>query len=97
MTLDRLTPAQLIEIKAPRWKDKSILIADWKVGNHNEIVIKATNKDGERYYPQPFYMSGEQIKKYPKQPHSIGEVYIVPLSDMQILERRDGESNYFRR
>ena len=87
MTLSRTTAAQLIEIKAPRWKDKTILVADWKVGADNEIIIKATNKSGERYYPKSYYMSGEKIKTYPKQPHSIGEVYIVPLQDLELLER----------
>lgn len=87
MTLGRTTPAQLIEIKAPRWKDKTILIADWKVGTDNEIVITATNKDGNRYYPKSFYMSGDKIKSYPKQSHSVREVFIIPISDLEILER----------
>lgn len=87
MKLSKLTPASKIVIKAPRWKDKTILIADWKVGGHNEIHIEAENAAGDRFYPQPMYMSGAKIRTYPTQQHSVRSVFIVPLADLEVLER----------
>jgi hypothetical protein len=87
MKLTRLTVANKLEILAPRWKDRTVLLADWKIGQHNEINITCVNKDGERYFPQPFYMSGEKIKSYPAQPHSTRKVYTVPINDLETLER----------
>lgn len=87
MQLPATTQVSLIEILAPRWKDKTVLIADWKVGPHNKIVIKAKKQDGSRYFPEPFYMSGEKLQTYPTQPHATRSVYIVPLDDLEVLEQ----------
>lgn len=86
MKLPRTTHFADIQILAPRWKDKTVLIADWKVGRHNKISITAKRKDGTRFYPEPFYMSGEKLRTYPKQPHSSRFVHIVPLADLEPLE-----------
>jgi hypothetical protein len=87
MILNVHTPANKLLIKAPRWKDRTVLLADWKIGLHNEIVITASRKDGSRYFPESFYMSGEKVKKYPTQPHSSRKVYIVPIDDLEVLTR----------
>ena len=42
MVLSRLTPCQKIEIWQPRLKDRTVLIAKYKVGAHNEIVFTKT-------------------------------------------------------
>lgn len=87
MILQKFTPCNKLIIMAPRWRDKTVLLADWKIGAHNEIEITAKRKNGERYYPQPMYISGSKVKTYPTQPHGARKVYIVPLSDLEILER----------
>jgi len=99
MKLLRNTVCAYFEILAPRWKDKynpeyncpTVLLADWKIGDiHNEIVITAARKsDGERFYPEPFYMSSDKIRTYKTQPHSVRNVYIVPINDLEVLERVD--------
>lgn len=91
MRLGRSTPRQIIEIKAPRWKERTVGIATWRVGLHNEIRITYRRKgDGEFTYPDPFYISGDKIKKYPKQLVGGGTwLYLVPISDLEILENVD--------
>ena len=87
-----MTPCTLHKIKNPIWNggQRKVGIATYKVGNHNEIVIESTNKDGDRIYPQPFYISGQDLKKYP--PKAIPnyqniKVHEIPIKDLEILER----------
>lgn len=90
MILSKTTPCQLIVIKTPVWNKRKIGIATFRVGNHNEIRIEQTNKDGEKIYPMPFYITGEEIKKYPVEPVKSAphvKLYIVPIEDLQTLER----------
>jgi len=88
MQLPRLQPVQYIEIKKPRWKQRVVGIASYRVGTHNQINIIAKDKTGKLYYPNDYYMSGEDIKKYDKQTLGSGVVlHLVPISDLEILER----------
>lgn len=82
MKLNRLTPCQKIEIWQPRYKDKKVLIAKFRVGTHNEIVFtKAKTLQGS------WYMSGEDIRSYPIETNGVIDCYCVPLNDLQVLER----------
>jgi len=93
MKLKPLTPAQKIEIWQPRYHDKMILIAKWKVGLHNLIVFtKDKRLDGE------FYLSADTIKKYSieKIKDKTGterEFYVVPQDELEIFEGREDEQN----
>lgn len=49
----------VIRIWAPRWHDRTVLIADHRILAHNEIIIE--HKD----FPEPFYLSGEYAKSFP--------------------------------
>ena len=71
--------ANLINIFAPRWKDRTILIADWKIGKDNDIDITATKKDGTRYFPEVFHATGEWLQAYPLEDKPNGKMRIVPL------------------
>lgn len=87
MKLDRFTPANSIEIAAPRWKDRTVGIASYRVSIHNVIRISYKRANGERLYPFPFYMKGDVIRSYPKQTLPSGVVlYLVPIADLEILE-----------
>lgn len=55
-----------IDIWAPRWRDRVVLVADWKVGPENKVEITHTNKAGVRSFPNPFVMSGQKIRSYPE-------------------------------
>lgn len=90
MKLSRFTPCQLISIKVPVWGGRKVGIATFRVGTHNEIRIETKNKEGEAIYPQPFYISGEDIRKYPIEPVRSNpnvKLYIVPINDLEVLER----------
>lgn len=71
-----------IEILEPRWHDRTILVADWKIGRENQIVIKNHN------FPEPFYMEGDKLKSYPVQMVKTkgGDnkvpMRVVPLNDL---------------
>lgn len=71
-----------IPIKAPRWRDRKLLVANWKIGEENEIVIEAKHKDGTLYYPEPIYATGEQLRKYPLINQGFGDLREVSLDDL---------------
>ena len=50
MKLSRTTPVQHIVIEKPRWKQRVIGVATFRVGHHNMIEITAKKKDGTKYY-----------------------------------------------
>lgn len=93
MKLSKSTPANVIKIRFPVWNagKRVIGIAAHKVGTHNQIEIEYTRKsDGERIYPNPLYMAGKDIKAYPLEPlkkYPNIYLYMVPVADLEILER----------
>lgn len=85
MVLSRTTPCNAITIFSPRWHDKVALIAQYKVGNHNEITFKV------KQYPGKYYLSGETIRKYPLGTNGTIPCYEVSLKEFNqdsILERK---------
>ena len=83
MILDRLTPTVKFEIKAPRWKDRTVLLAKYKVGTHNCIVFtEAKNMQGE------YYVSGAETVKYPINSNGKLDCYCVPVNALERLERK---------
>lgn len=78
-----------IKIIAPRWKDRTVLIALWKIGELNEIEITCAKKDGTRYYPNPFIVRGEELNQYPIVNHEHGAMREVPLQ--VLLDREEAK------
>ena len=88
MKLSQTTPVQHIVIEKPRWKQRVIGVATFRVGHHNMIEITAKKKDGTKYYPDQYYMSGENIKKHEVQLLPSGvKLYLIPINELEILER----------
>lgn len=90
MKLSRLTPASKIEIKAPIWNTRSIGVATFKIGTHNEINITKTDKDGNRLYPTPLYISGAKARSFPIEPVKSNpsiKLHIIPINELEPLER----------
>lgn len=85
--LKKDTPAQLIEIKQPRWRDRVVLIAKYKVGTHN-IIDMVNIKEGNAYSGK-FYLSGATITKYPLDSNGKIPCYAVPLDELQVFEGRE--------
>lgn len=88
MLLGKLTPAQMFDIKQPRWKDKTVLLAKHKVGTHNSIVFSETKS-----MPGTYYVSGEETRRHPVQSNGSIDCYAVPLSILEPLERFESEKN----
>lgn len=71
-----------INVKEPRWHDKTALVASWKVGDVNQITID------HHEFPTPYYMTGQQIRQYPTtevvmQKHDGNAMmYVIPLKDL---------------
>lgn len=88
MQLARDTVCNKIEIRMPRWKQRVVGIATFRVGHHNAIEITATGKDGNRYYPETLYGSGDMIRACEQQTLPSGvTLYLVPIDKLETLER----------
>lgn len=90
MELSKTTPCQLFKIKSPVWGGRKVGLATFKIGQHNEIRIEHKNSQGELVYPLPFYISGEEARKYPIVPVRSNpnvKLYLIPINDLEILER----------
>lgn len=74
-----------LTIFAPRWKDRTVLLAAWKVGTLNKVVITTKKKDGTLYFPEPLYITGEMVRTFPIEvkvsPN--GKFYVVPLMALE--------------
>lgn len=71
-----------ILILAPRWHDRTVLIADRRLLVSNEIVIQ--HKD----FPAPLYLTGKQAREFPLEdmPTKAGgtiAVRVVPLVELE--------------
>lgn len=88
MKLGRFTPCAQIPIRKPRWKERTVGIASFRIKEHNAIIIEYKKADGTRLYPYHLYMSGDRIRQYPVQKLKSGVVlYLVPIADLEVLER----------
>jgi hypothetical protein len=70
-----------IEIWQPRWKDRKVLIAKYKVGAINEIVFTKTKS-----LPGVYVISGDEVRTYPLESNGKLACYAVPID---ALERRE--------
>lgn len=43
----------------PRWHDKVVLVADYRLFEHNEVII--SHKD----FPSPYYLTRERARQFP--------------------------------
>ncbi len=82
MTLSKDTSCQLFQINQPRWHDKTVLLAKYRVGQHNEVIFRYA-----RNYPDSYYLSGEEIKQHPIETNGTIECYAIPLNKLELLER----------
>ena len=81
--VSRLTPCQQIKIWMPRYKDRVVLIAKYKIGTHNEITFtKAKHLAG-----MVFYMSGTEIASHPLETNGKIPCYAVPIDELYRMER----------
>lgn len=87
MKLSRTTVCSKFDIRSPRWKKRTVGLAAHKISTHNEVDIHASNSAGERYFPLTYYISGEKAKTYETQTVNGTKLYLVPIEEMEVLER----------
>jgi len=77
-----------VRIRFPIWKKpRSIGIAKYKITSDLKIEILHRDKNGDRIYPDPFYISKERILAYPTQrleDHGV-LLHIVPIRDLDMV------------
>jgi len=82
MILSRTTACNVLDIWAPRWKDRTVMLAKYKIGTHNVVKFsKAKNLTGE------YYISGEKVRKFPVEDNGKLACYCVPIDELEPLER----------
>ena len=68
-----------MEIWYPRYHDRKVLIAKYKVERDNEIVFtKAKHLQGMK-----FRISGREIEKYPIETNGTVDCYAVPFDKLE--------------
>lgn len=82
MILSRMTSTQNFTIKQPRWRDRVVLLANYKIGTHNSIIFTETKS-----MPGEYYISGANVTKHPLSSNGRIKCYAVPLDELQPLER----------
>lgn len=87
MLLPRLTSVIKFEVWNPRWRDRKVLLADYKIGTHNQV-----NFPKAKSLPGDWYISGKDAKTFPlesmqtKSGNKIA-MRVVPLDALQVFER----------
>ena len=85
MLISKTTPLNLIDIWTPRYKDRVVLIANYKVKENNKIIFtKAKHLEGREYF-----MKGSKIRQYPLDTNGKISCYAVPLDDLEPLEYKE--------
>lgn len=83
MKLHRLTPAKIIEVWQPRYRDRTVLLAKYKISTHNIVKITKSNSHNGEYY-----VDGKTVSKYPIESNGKIPVYAVPIDELVVYEGR---------
>jgi hypothetical protein len=76
------TQFKYLEIWQPRYHDKKVLLAKFKVGQHNKVVFTKAPSMGT----DPYYISGQTVKKYKLETNGSVQCYAVPVDEFVPLE-----------
>jgi hypothetical protein len=79
-----------LTIKTPLWKYKAIGIKSSKVTDDFEIKIAYRTKDEELLYPDTYFMTKEEIQKFPIRTFGRLSVYLIPIDNLKIKEIYNG-------
>jgi hypothetical protein len=82
-----------IEIKFPIWNngERVVGLANFRLQMDNRVIIAYTRKsDGQRSFPDDYYISGADASKYPtKQLKGGVKVHLVPIRDLEVIKYYD--------
>ena len=83
MQISRTTPCNNIEIWQPRYKDRVVLIAQYKVGVHNQINFTKA----KHLMDNNWYLSGATIRNSTLETNGKIPCYAVSVDLLEPLER----------
>lgn len=86
MKLPQTATVQEFSIRQPKYSTREVLLATYKVAEHN--VIHFTDASA---YPDAYYLSGKTIRKSPVGSNGKIRVYFAPLDKMELYEGRIGK------
>lgn len=82
MKLPKTTQLQYHEIWRPRYHDRKVLLAKFRVGTHNKIVFTKAPHMGT----DPYYISGDKVQKFGIESNGKIECYAIPINELEPLE-----------
>lgn len=82
MILSKDIACNVLDIWSPRWKDRTVMLAKYKIGTHNAITFSKT-----KTMPGRYYISGAKAKQFPLETNGKLECYCVPIDELEPLER----------
>lgn len=90
--LDRLTPAVVFEINAPKWngKNRVVGLALNRVRKHNLIRFMYRRKsDGLLSIPDEYYFDGDKLNEIDYERQNIRglTLVLIPFTDLDMVER----------
>ena len=81
-----------IVIRYPIWKTQSVGIANYKITEDLIVEILHRKKNGNKLYPNPFFITKEKARSYPIQIVKKNvKLHIIPINDME--EIRESGNN----
>jgi len=75
-----------LTIRIPIWKYKAIGIREDKVIDDFQIKISYKTKERKLLYPDTYFMTKEEIKKFPIKYMGGMFVYVIPIERLKIKE-----------
>jgi hypothetical protein len=90
MLVSNKTPLNVIEIWTPRYHDRTVMVACYKVKTHNKIIFtKAKHLLGREYY-----LGISQAKKCDINNNGKIPCYCVPLDELEPLEYEEDVAKF---
>ena len=75
---------QVVEIWQPRWKDRVVLLAKFKVSPKTYIKFTKTPT-----MPGLYEIDGEKVKTFPLDTNGRIPCYAIPLDELTLIEEED--------
>jgi hypothetical protein len=76
----------LLKIKEPIWKTRSVGVASKRAFADLEIEILYKDKFGNRVFPATYRIKKERIIYYPYQYIGRNRIYIIPIADLTVIK-----------
>jgi len=81
--MGKIRKMKKITIRTPIWKYKAVGIVEYKVDDDFEIKISYKTKSGELLYPNTYFMTKDQIKKFPIKYMGGMFIYLIPIERLK--------------